>query len=128
MTAKSRGISAERELVHLLQEKGFSAIRIAGSGNTKAPSADVLAGNGVRIFAFECKILAGDNRYMPKEQICDFIQFARTFGAEPWLAIKHLHNGWKFVLVEDLKESSTQFRVDPQMLDIRGVLLEQLLM
>ena len=56
MTSKIKGSRTERELVQLFQNTGnWSAIRVAGSGLTKNPNPDVLAGNGKRYLALECK-------------------------------------------------------------------------
>ena len=54
---KAKGINAERELVHLFHKFGWSAVRIAGSGSSKYPCPDVLAGNGFRRIAIEAKAI-----------------------------------------------------------------------
>jgi Holliday junction resolvase len=127
MSAKSRGITAERELVHLLQAKGFAAIRIAGSGSTKTPSADVLAGNGMRVFAFECKTTRDSVRYISKEAVADFVQFSRQFGAESWIAMRFPKKPWWFILPEDLEDVGNSFKITLEFCEKRGISLDELL-
>ena len=56
MSRKSKGINAERDLIHKFWNvEGWSAVRVAGSGSMKYPSADVLATNKLRRLAIECK-------------------------------------------------------------------------
>lgn len=46
MSHKSKGINAEREIIHLFWSMpGWTACRVAGSGSMKYPSPDVIAGN-----------------------------------------------------------------------------------
>ena len=53
MTMKAKGSRSERELVHMFNSTGiWSAVRIAGSGLTKDPNPDVLAGNNLRVTLF----------------------------------------------------------------------------
>ena len=52
MSRKSKGINAERDLIHKFWGTGkWSAVRIAGSGSMKYPSADILATNKLRTLA-----------------------------------------------------------------------------
>lgn len=38
---KKKGIAAERELLHLLWDKGFACCRVAGSGSIPEPNCDL---------------------------------------------------------------------------------------
>ncbi|MFT4313381.1 MAG: Holliday junction resolvase Hjc [Candidatus Woesearchaeota archaeon] len=127
MSLKSKGIAAERELVHLLQKYGFAAIRVAGSGSTVTPSTDVIAGNSGRIFSFECKTIKGESRYISKKQIEDFLSFSGQFGAECWIAVRFSRKPWKFLLVEDLVETPNNYGITKKIAEIRGITLEELL-
>ena len=127
MSLKSKGIAAERALVHLLQDKGFAAIRVAGSGNTKAPSADIMAGNGGRVMAIEAKTIKGASRYIDKVQILDFQEFSAQFGAECWIAVKFSRQPWRFLLVEDLIETPNNFGVSRVISEKKGLLLDEIL-
>ena len=48
---KDKGANAERELLHLLSEKGFAVVRVAGSGMISETSCDLIAGNASKRFA-----------------------------------------------------------------------------
>ena len=63
MSRKSKGINAERELIHIFwKTKSWAACRVAGSGAIKYPAPDVLAGNGNILLAIECKACQGDKQ------------------------------------------------------------------
>jgi Holliday junction resolvase len=64
MKLKAKGSNAERELVHMFWDKGWAAIRVAGSGSSQYPSPDVLAGNNLRKLAVECKASGELNKYI----------------------------------------------------------------
>ena len=53
---KQKGSNAERELVEMFWEKGFSAVRVAGSGTSKFPCPDVVASNGQLTFQLNVKV------------------------------------------------------------------------
>ena len=59
MVGKKKGINAERELIHMFWAEKWAAIRVAGSGSSKYPSPDILAGNNLRKLAIECKAISG---------------------------------------------------------------------
>ncbi|MFT4312159.1 MAG: Holliday junction resolvase Hjc [Candidatus Woesearchaeota archaeon] len=124
MSQKSRGISAERELVHLFQKKGYAAIRIAGSGNTKTPSTDILAGNGLRILSIECKIVKGTSRYLDCQTIDLFVDFSRQFGAEPWIAVKFFRKPWMMILVSQLLKTEKNYIIQEKYIMEHGCSLE----
>lgn len=127
MSLKSKGIAAERDLVHRLQDAGFAAIRVAGSGSTQTPSTDILAGNGMRILSIECKTVKGDSRYISKEAIADFLAFSRQFGAEPWIAVRFFRSAWRFLLIEDIPVTDKNVSINKELAETKGLLLEELL-
>ena len=63
MNRNAKGTNAERELVRLFNELGWGCIRIAGSGSSKYPSPDILAGNALRRIAVECKTTKDNKKY-----------------------------------------------------------------
>jgi Holliday junction resolvase len=126
MSRKSRGIAFERELVHILQEKGFAAIRIAGSGCTQTPSADILAGNGRSLFAFECKSTSLAHRYISIEAMNEFVTFAHQFGAQAWIAIRFLRTPWFFLHFEDIPKTDKFYRVTQELAKQKGLLIQDL--
>jgi Holliday junction resolvase len=127
MSLKSKGIAAERDLVHKLQDRGFAAIRVAGSGCTVTPSTDILAGNGRRILSVECKTVKGTSRYIDRESVNDFVAFSRQFGAEPWIAVRFFRTPWRFLLVEDIPLTDKNVAITQEHAESKGLLLEELL-
>ena len=127
MSRKGKGSNAERELVHLLWAKGIAAIRVAGSGSSKYPSPDILAGDISRKFAIECKSIAADSKYFPKQEIEDLKIFAEKFGAEPWIGMRFARNEWLLLSLEDLRETASSFVITKDMAKIKGLLLEEVL-
>jgi Holliday junction resolvase len=107
---KSKGSAAERELLTMLWGVNFAAIRAAGSGVTKFYCPDVLASNGSKIIAVECKSTKHKYQYFDPEQIRQLLEFARMFKADAWLAVKFSVD-WKFFRPEDLKQTGKAFVV-----------------
>ena len=66
MSLKSKGINAERELVHMFWGENWACLRIAGSGSIKYPSPDLLVGNSLRRLAVECKTTKDSKKYFEK--------------------------------------------------------------
>lgn len=127
MSRKSKGIGAERELVHKFWDNGWACIRVAGSGSSKYPSPDLIAGNNIRKVAIEVKTTKDDSKYFPEQEIEQLKQFASIFGAEPWIAVKFGKN-WYFINPEDLKETK-QFNLSIKKSDVelRGLSFEELI-
>lgn len=118
MSRKSKGINAERDLIHKFwNTKSWCAARIAGSGSMKYPSADILATNKLRRLAIECKTSNDKNKYLTKEEVKQLKEFADIFGAEPWIAVKFDRHDWLFISLDDLKDSGNNLLVS---LDIAG--------
>jgi Holliday junction resolvase len=108
MGMKAKGSAAEREIVTMLWGVNFAAIRAAGSGVSKFYCPDVLASNGIKAVAVECKSTKFKYQYFDVEQVRQLLEFARIFKAEPWLAVK-FSTDWKFFKPEDLKQTSKAF-------------------
>lgn len=102
---KQKGSSAERELVTMMWGANYGAIRAAGSGVQRFYSPDVLASNGSRTIAVECKSTKYKHQYFEREQVRQLQEFAKIFNAEAWLAVK-FSTEWKFFKPEDLKETN----------------------
>lgn len=94
---KSKGTRTERELFHLFWNNGWACTRAAGSGSTTQPSPDLIAGNQTKTIAIECKAIKGKYRQLNKEEIDQLILFSKTFGAEPWLAVRFNREAWHFL-------------------------------
>lgn len=127
MKQKTKGTNAERELIHLLWGKGWAAVRVAGSGSGHYPSPDLLAGNGVRRLAIECKSTGEIKKYLTKEEVGDLIAFSARFGAEPWIGLRFNKTKWLFVPVAELQETDLHYAIDIEGAKQRGLLLEELI-
>ena len=130
MASKVKGSRTERELVHLFNKTGdWSAIRVAGSGLTKDPNRDVLAGNIKRHLAIECKSIKTTSKYLYPEEIEQITSFASRFGAEPWVGARFDNNPWFFIQIENLKQSKTgnNFVVDLKYAKSKGITFDELI-
>ena len=127
MSLKSKGINAERELVHMFWAKDWACLRIAGSGSSRYPSPDLLVGNKLRRLAVECKVTKEKSKYFAKEGIFALRKFADVFGAEPWIAVKFKGYEWYFVSLEDLKETGNGFSLNLDNAKSKGLLFEEIL-
>lgn len=126
MSLKSKGIQAERELIHLLWSAGLAAARVAGSGSSRYPSCDIIAGGSGQLFAFECKSVKQGNRYLDKQSVADFLRFAQMLGAQPWIAVRYAKEQWHFIMPEDLVETHAAHGVSLAVAQRRGLLLDEL--
>ncbi len=97
---KALGISAEREVVEMFWKAGGAAIRIAGSGSIRKPSADVVAFLKHH-FVVEVKKTKNDFQYMNIKQMQDLKDFSVLFDANPIVAVK-FDKVWKFFDLDDV--------------------------
>ncbi len=109
MGSKKKGTRAERELFDMLWSMGFSTIRSAGSGSTPRPSPDLIASNGKRVLAIECKSSKKDNIYLTKKEIDELKEFCDLFKAEPWVGARFDNMKWFFLNVENLKRTKKDY-------------------
>jgi Holliday junction resolvase len=105
LTARIKGSRAERELFHLLWDNAWSVVRVAGSGSTTRPAPDLLAGNGLKSVAIECKSTKDEKKYFERKEIEELLEFADKFGAEAWAALRFDNKGWWFIEAAKLKKS-----------------------
>lgn len=128
MSLKSKGIGAERELIHLFWGTGeWAAIRVAGSGAIKYPVPDVLAANNTRKLAVECKSTKSKQQHLNKEQMDGLRTFAQRFGAEPWVGVRYNQLGWRFFTLEDIKETPNGFSANYTHAELKGLTFEELI-
>lgn len=98
MGSKKKGTRAERELIHMFfNSEPWASIRVAGSGSMPFPCPDLVAGNGKRVLAIECKSLSDTIKYFKKEELADLLEFSRKFGAEAWIGVRFDRVGWFFI-------------------------------
>jgi len=125
VSLKSKGINAERDLVHKFWKIGWACIRVAGSGSAKYPSPDLLAGNNLRKFAIEAKLCSSNIQYFSKKEISELKFFADRFGAESWVAIRFKGLNWFFLSLEDLEETDKAFGASKALCERRGLSFEE---
>jgi Holliday junction resolvase len=106
MNLKQKGSNAERELIELFWKSGWAAHRIAGSGSSKFPSPDIIAGNYSKKLAIECKSTKSKNQYITREQADALEKFAQIFGAEPWIGVRFDRDDWYFFPLNETKKTS----------------------
>lgn len=113
MAFRAKGSAAERELLTMLWGSNFAAMRAAGSGSQRFYCPDVLASNGSKVLAIECKSTKHKQQYFDPEQVRQLSEFARIFKAEPWLAVKFSAD-WRFFRIEDLESSGKNLMISQE--------------
>jgi len=125
-SAKQKGSQAERDIVSLFWgKKEWCAHRIAGSGSSKYPSPDIIAGNVLRTVAIEVKTTKDSKKYFSNDEIEALKIFCKIFGAEPWVAVKFSQEPWYFYSVNDLEKSGNSYKVSVELLKQKGLLFEE---
>jgi holliday junction resolvase Hjr len=128
MNTKKKGTDAERQLIHMLWEYNYAALRVAGSGSCRYPSPDIIAANGIRRIALECKVTKSRNKHFYFEEIDNLEQFCKKFGCEGYIAIKFQKSDWFFFTLEDLKRTkSDDFSISFKDADTKSLNFKQLL-
>ncbi len=128
MSLKSKGISYERELIHMFWKTGeWAAMRVAGSGSIKYPSADILAGNALRKLAIECKSVKNESVYIPKEDIEQLQEFAKIYGVEPWLAVRFHDTQWHFISMDNLQFTKNSVVITTDNIKTKGLLFNEVI-
>lgn len=99
-----KGLDKERELVNLLNDNGFRAVRIAGSGagSKKNGKPDVLCINSTIAYAIELKSSSRDVIYIDKNQIDSLIHFCDGYGIYPLVSVKFTRIPYVFLQVREL--------------------------
>ena len=127
MSVKSKGINAERELIHLFWSNKWTAVRVAGSGSNRYPSPDILASNAVRRLAIEAKITKDKYKHFSADEIFQLKEFSCKFGAEPWIAIKFNRNSWFFLDLDSLTATGSNFSISLELAKNKGVSFGELI-
>ncbi len=109
---KSKGLNAERELVHLFWSNGWSAARIAGSGSSSMPSPDIIAGGKGKLLVIECKTVEKLPKYFSSKEIEELEEFAFRMGAKPIVAVKINRKGWYYCDSRMLRKTNNSFVFD----------------
>lgn len=126
MNQKAKGSKGERELIRFFNENGWSAIRAAGSGSSRFPSPDILAGNAQRRVAVECKVTKEQKKYFSDDEINQLKVFSEKFGAESWIGVKFPNDPWYFLMPEDLEKTGIMWMVSLEAAKRKGLTFEEL--
>lgn len=126
MSRKSQGTAAERELVHLFWDREWAAFRAAGSGSTKYPCPDIIAGNAARKLALEVKKTSKERQYFKAKEVKALHVFSNMFGSECWVGVRFYATPWTFIHVDDLEETPKNYVVSKELAETKGVTIDQL--
>lgn len=124
--SKKKGNRAENELMHILMDAGYSAIRAAGSG-TGSPCPDILAFRGVDQYGFECKSVENPNLQLRKEQIKDLIAWQENTNITAYIAWRLRGGEWLFVRTAYLKENEKAYSLRLEDAKKFGIRLEEII-
>lgn len=100
---KKRGYDAERELVHMLRDEGYYAIRIPVSAPSKEPLPDVFAVKDDSILSIEVKSQVRYAYYKAHQvkKLFEFLDIHKIYPRKfAVLAAKFKYKGWWFDLAE----------------------------
>src|SRR3989338_4357943 len=96
MAKYAKGANAERELIEMFWNNGYAAMRAAGSGVSRFPSADVIASNGKKTFAIESKAIKSGYVYLERDEIVKLLEFSQKFGARAFGGGRFWEDEWGF--------------------------------
>lgn len=109
MTRYAKGANAERELIHELFNRGFSVVRVAGSGKTALPAPDIIALSREKKLAFECKAWRSSSVSIPLGQMNELVSWCDRAGVEPFVAWKFPREGWFFLKPEHFSKTEKAY-------------------
>ncbi|MEK6924400.1 MAG: Holliday junction resolvase Hjc [Candidatus Micrarchaeota archaeon] len=118
-----KGAHAERELLALLQQKGFKVVRAAGSG-VQGDCPDLLALSSTRKFAVECKAWK-KAVYIDKPKFIQMEEWEKATGMPVLLAWKPHRKNWAFFPLSAMRETSQSHTVGEGDLAL-GMTLEEI--
>lgn len=125
--SKAKGARTERELLHRFWENKWFCLRVAGSGSMPFPCPDLLAGKKGKSLAIECKS-GKATRYITEQQINELIEFAKGFGAQPWIGIRFDGMEWYFLKPGQLgKNNGKHFFVSKELALRSGLKFSELM-
>lgn len=121
MSVYSKGASYERELIEKLKSKGFTAVRVAGSGRARMEQPDLLASNGVKTLGIECKYSSTNYKTIVKEEVNALLKFCKGFNCTAVLAFRFPRQDWKFMIITDYVPENVSVKASTELLNINQV-------
>lgn len=122
-----KGANAERELMRILFEKGFSILRAAGSGVNPLDCPDVIAIKKGLILAFECKAWDSTSLSISKEQFEGDVNWCEKAGARFIVGWKIPREGWWCLKPSDFRFLGKNYVTTKTEAQKQGLLLEDFL-
>jgi len=124
-----KGYKEEIDLVKILWDNNFAAIRAPASGGaTKKPLPDVIAGNGDKYLAIEVKTTSKDKIYIDSQKIEGLLKFSKIFGAEAYIGIKFKYKKWLFLPIDDLEITAQKnYKIDHELALKKGLDIYELI-
>lgn len=126
--SSEKGDRRERELVNLLNDRGFAVMRAPSSGaGTTRDLPDVIAGNGETFYTFEVKSSKGNPVYLTGDEVESLVYFAQNFGGRARIAVRFDREDWAFFHPTDLHQTkSGNYRIKKETAIDSGACLEDL--
>ncbi|MEW6063161.1 MAG: Holliday junction resolvase Hjc [Nanoarchaeota archaeon] len=126
--SKNKGSRTERELLHMLYKSGFAVVRSTGSGLSSYPNPDLIASNGKKYLAIECKSLKNNVKYLTKDDVKQLLDFSKRFKSEPWFGLRFNNEGWYFLKPKDLKKGKGKnFSISIDYIKKKGLTFKKLI-
>lgn len=92
----------------------------------KYPAPDILASNNGVHLAIECKATSAKQQYLEKREVKELVEFAKTAGARPLIAVRFNRTPWYFLNPDDLPATEKNYVVTPKMAERRGLTFEEI--
>jgi Holliday junction resolvase len=96
-----KGAHYERDLMHFLTYKGFSTLRVAGSGHNSP--ADIVAIKDGNILVIECKAHLKKPR-LQRDKVQEMKEWCDRAGAFGFLAWRAPNQDWLFLGMRDVEQ------------------------
>jgi len=120
---KRNASNYERNLLRKLWDCGFVAFRIAGSGSSSYPSADIIAIKNEKVYVFEVKTTRSEKIYINPSQMWE-LERIRESGVKIFIAVRFINKlrEWRFIDFSILENNKISLEFAKE----RGIKLEDL--
>lgn len=98
-----KGAGRERELKHILEEKGYYVLR-SGKSGVDGYSPDLIALRTTNKMAIECKAIENNNLYLEKNKVEIYRGWEKITGLPVYVAWRRNRKDWKLFPLNMLKE------------------------
>ena len=105
-----KGARAERELLHIFYDNGWSVIRSSGSG-VNALSPDVIFLKDREALCIECKAWEKGSLSLDPEQFEKLIEWERNTSFPTYVAWRMNGKGWFFIRLDEFRRAEKNFTV-----------------